>query len=400
MTLPSVLRPWWRLFKRLHRLVTLLCGVLFRALSPLLAERGVPRSAAATSAETAAREPAAVRLHPGRTPELLTRPAPHGEPAEHHAFARNRSVTVPATFTLEVSDGRLTGDFGATTTPGKVLDHETSTYFGVTDWREHPIFLRPTLGPTEQVRGTVLSLTARGAGYNYYHFVFDSIARFGVFEDCLPGEHVDAIVVPHRTRYQRELLELAGITGRFIEPARGRTIRADRLLVPSNPNWALDAPPSMVAWLRARLRPTGTAETPRRLYLTRGDVPRTRRYVHEAQLWPELERRGFLRLDPGQFSVQKQIDIFSRAEVVVSPHGAALTNVVFSDPSVRVLELFASTYVHLGLWSICQSLGASYRYLVDDQPLDRGNRNAGVFDDVHVPAARVLAAVDELLSRP
>lgn len=398
MSLPSVLRPWWRLFKRLHRLATLVSGLVFRALSPLLGARGVPRSATATSTETARREPAAVRLHPGRPAVQVARSATRGEPAHHEAFARTRSVTVPATFTLDVSHGRLTGDFGATTTPGKVLDHETSTYFGVEDWREHPIYLRPTLGRTEHIRGTALSLTARGAAYNYYHFVFDSIARYGVFEDCLPGEHVDAIVVPHRTRYQRELLELAGISGRFVEPVRGRTVLADRLLVPSNPNWALDAPPSMVAWLRDRLRPTGAADTPRRLYLTRGDVPRTRRYVYETQLWPELERRGFLRLDPGQFSVQEQIDIFSRAEIVVSPHGAALTNVVFSDPGVQVLELFAATYVHLGLWSICQSLGASYRYLVDDQQLDRGNRNSGVFDDVHVPAARVLAAVDEMLS--
>ena len=35
-------------------------------------------------------------------------------------------------------------------------DPRTGTYFGVFDWREHPIFLRPTLGPVEHVDGTVL----------------------------------------------------------------------------------------------------------------------------------------------------------------------------------------------------------------------------------------------------
>lgn len=397
MRLPSVLRPWWWLFKYAHRLLTRLCGLLFRVISPLLGCHGVPRTATETSTDTAAREPSAVRLHPGRAPAHLVRPATPGEPGGHEVFERERSVTVPATFTLEIRGGRLTGDFGATTTLTKVLDHETSTYFGVDDWREHPIYLRPTLGRFEHVTGTALSLTARGTAYNYYHFLFDSIARYGVFEECLPDVRVDAIVVPHQTRYQRELLALAGITGRFIQPRRGRTVSADRLLVPSNPNWALHAPPSMVTWLRDRLRPTGSVESPQRLYLTRGDVPRTRRYVQEAQLWPGLERRGFVRLDPGKLSVQEQIDVFHRAQVIVSPHGAALTNVVFSDPTVRVLELFAATYVHLGLWSICQALGASYRYLIADEPGHRSKPNTGVFDDVSVPPPRILAMVDEML---
>ena len=144
-------------------------------------------------------------------------------------------------------------------TPGKVLDYETSTYFGVADWREHPIFLRPTLGRTEHVAGSALSLTTRGTAINYYHFLYDSIARYGIFEECLPDERIDAVIVPHQAGYQRQLLELAGIAGTLIQPARGRSVSADRLLVPSNPNWALDAPPSAVAWLRSRLRPPAPA---------------------------------------------------------------------------------------------------------------------------------------------
>lgn len=394
MSLPAFLRPWWSYFKRLHRFVTRCAGILGRLASRPLGSRGVPLTATERSVDTARREPGTVTVHPGVPAQQLVRRSTPGEPAGHPVFAAQHTATVPATFTLEVRDGRLTGDYGATSTPGKVLDHETSTYFGVTDWREHPLYLRPTLGRIERVHGTVASLTTRGCAINYYHFLYDSIARLGILEATASDADVEAWVVPHAASYQRQLLELAGVDGRLIQPRRGMTVVADRLLVPSNPNWALQAPPDSVAWLRDRLRPSRAGGSPQRLYLTRGTAPHTRRYCEEEQLWPELERRGFTMIDPGRFTVQEQIDTFAEAEIVVAPHGAGLTNVTFSPPDVRVLEMFASNYVHLGLWSICEALGAHYRYLVADGP---SSTNSGVHDDVSIPVSRVLAMIDELL---
>jgi capsular polysaccharide biosynthesis protein len=394
VNLPAPLRPWWSVFKRLHRIATRCAGIVGRAISRPMRSRGVPLAATERSIDTAQREPDAVTIHHGAPRQELVRRTTLGVPPNHPMFADPGSTSVPATFTLEIRDGRLTGDYGATSKPGKILDHETSTYFGVTDWREHPLYLHPTLGRIKQIDGTVASLTTRGCAINYYHFLYDSIARLGVLETTGPDVAVDAYVVPHATRYQRQLLELAGIDGSLIQPERGLTVVADRLLVPSNPNWALQAPPDSVAWLRERLRPSRSSGSPRRLYLTRGAAPHSRRYCEEDELMPELERRGFLRLDPGTLSVQEQIDTFAEAEVIVAPHGAGLTNVTFSPPDVRVLEMFASTYVHLGLWSICEALGAQYRYLVAEGP---NGANSGVHDDITIPAKQVIAVVDELL---
>ena len=394
MNLPAFLRPWWSVFKRLHRFATRCAGTFGRLISRPLRSRGVPLSATERSIDTALLEPGAVTIHPGVPAQELIRRKTPGDPPDHPLFANPGTATVPATFTLEIRNGRLTGDYGAASTPGKVLDHETSTYFGVTDWREHPLYLRPTLGHIENIDGTVVSLTTRGCAINYYHFLYDSIARLGVLESTGPDVDIDAYVVPHATRYQRQLLELAGIDGTLVQPRRGLTVVADRLLVPSNPNWALQAPPDSVAWLRDRLRPSRAGGSSRRLYLTRGSAPNTRRYCEEDELRPELERRGFTVVDPGTLSVQEQIDTFADAEVIVAPHGAGLTNVTFSPPDVRVLEMFASTYVHFGLWSICEALGAQYRYLIADGP---NGSNSGVHDDVSIPVQRVTAMIDEMI---
>lgn len=400
--LPARLQPLWPFLKRGHRLLSLLAGLLFRRLSFVFGDRALPRAATTRSEETARREPEAVTLHPGGPAESLRRGPAIGTPPRHWRFVAGERAEVPARYVLEVADGRVSGDFGAITTPGGLLDYQTSGYFGIDGWREHPVFLRPNLGRVEHVPGTVLNLATRGTVTNYYHFLYDAIGRYGVFEEAMPGTEVDAIVVPHGAGYQRQVLELSGIARdgvRLLQPERGVTYRADRLLVPSTPNQDLDAPRWVTEWLRKRLPATTAAgELPRRLYLSRGQAPNTRRYVEEPQLWPELEKRGFVMLDPGTVTVQEQIDIFHGAEIVVSPHGAGLTNILFGTPGLAVLEMFAATYVHLGLWTIAEAVGGyDYRYLVADGPVREGAPQVGVLDDVSIPPERVLAVIDELL---
>ena len=397
--LPAALQPGWPLFKRAHLVLTRALGFVFRALSPALGHRGVPRAGLYRSSETVAREPSRVRMHPAGTGERLRRPMPEGSPPDHWVFQRKLHVEVPPRYVLEIADGIVVGDYGANITPGGTLDHQTSEYFGTTDWREHPLFLRPWLPRPEHVPGTLLNLTSCGTSSNYYHFLFDSLPRYGMFEETFPGRSVDAVLVPHATRYQRELLGLLGVDSPLLQPARNRAYRADVLAVPSTPNQHLDAPRWVTDWIRQRFPASAAVGCgPTRLYLTRGDRPNTRRYVHEAELWPQLERRGFVRLDAGELTVQEQINCFSEAEVIVSPHGAALTNLVFAPPGVRVLELFANNYVHLGLWTISEAIeGCTYRYLVAEGDHPVGKRMSGVLTDVDIPPRQVLEAVDDLL---
>jgi hypothetical protein len=399
MALPTRLQPYWPLFKRLHRLLTLIAGTIFRRTSFLFGARGVPTRATSSSVETARREPGTVTVHPGGPAETIHRTAVAGTPSNHWVFAGGRDAEVPARYTLEIEGGRITGDFGATTTPRKRLDYQTSGYFGLSSWREHPVYLRPTLGTVEHVPGTVLSLTTRGAAANYYHFMYDAIARYGVFEESLPGTKVDAVIVPHATRYQKQLLELAGIEGPWLQPRANHTFTADRLLVPSTPNQALDAPRSAVSWLRKRLPATGNGDTPKRLYLSRGQKPLTRRYVEEAALMERLEKQGFTMIDPGTLTVQEQINAFAGAEFILAPHGAGLTNITFCSPGAKVMEMFAPSYVHLGLWNIAEAIdGVEYRYLVGEGNHPAGKPMLDVLQDVSIPPATVEAAVNAFLS--
>lgn len=399
--LPTALQPAWPLVKRAHRLSARGIGAVTRRTRPLAGDRAVPAVGSESAEATVSLDAAHVRLHPGGPPEQLRRPMPIGSPADHWVFRHWGDFDVVRRFTLEVLDGTVVGDYAAHVTPAGVLDYESSTYFGISGWREHPVFLRSRLPERERVDGTLVSLATRGSHANYYHFLLDVLPRWGVIEETMPGVRPDRFFVNRTTGYQKQLLSLVGLDDvAVVEPAKHLAVQADRLLVPCIPNPELMAPTWTTSWLKERLPARRTQGLPKRIYITRGSAKNTRRLTNEDAALAALERRGFVRLDPGAVSVQDQIDHFTAAEVIVAPHGAALANLTFCSPGVRVLELFAPKYVNPCYWAIASNIpDVRYRYLVCGQDRRKpGSPMNGVLTDITVDLAQLEAMLDDLLA--
>jgi capsular polysaccharide biosynthesis protein len=49
--------------------------------------------------------------------------------------------------------------------------------------------------------------------------------------------------------------------------------------------------------------------------------------------------------------------------VIVAPHGAALTNIVFTPPGALVVELFGDNYVNGCFWAIANLCGHTHAFL-------------------------------------
>lgn len=403
MPLPAPLQPAWPLLKRGHLAATRRVGAVTRRTSSLAGERAVPHQGTDHADQTVALEPDSVTLHEGGPAEILRRQLPPGNPPDHWGLARRASYDVPRRFTLEIQDGAIVGNYAAHITPGGILDYETSTYFGVTGWKDHPIYIRSRLPELQHFDGTLVSLATRGSHANYYHFLLDVLPRYGVLQECLPGLEPDAWFVNTNTGYQRQLLSLIGLDPekiRVVNPGKKVAVRASNLVVPCIPNPDLIAPTWTTSWLKENLPAKQLTDRPKRLYITRGDAKNTRRVVNEDAVFAQLEKLGFVKLDPGSVSVQDQIDLFTAAEVIVSPHGAALANLTFCSPGVRVLELFAPKYVNPCYWVIADNVpDVRYHYLVcgdDDRPA--GSPLNGVLTDIEVDLDKLAVALEELLS--
>jgi hypothetical protein len=301
-----------------------------------------------------------------RPPEVIERPARmQGYPPDLPLADHSEGQHVGRVAVAELPGGRVLGPHRAIITGRNELLHEISWYFGTSRPTEHPLFLNPFPPDPLEVPGRLGLLAARGDG-NYYHFLHDVLPRLGVLEQAPQIAPVDSWYVPVQTRFQRELLDLIGISSeQRIDAGEHPHVRAETLVVPGVPAMIEKNPPWVVQFLRERLLPSaGPVERGAPVFVTRGPSANNRTVVNEDAVLELLSSRGFVAIDPGQMSVVEQIRAFASAPVIVAPHGAALANLAFASPGSAVIELFPAGSLLPDFWRMaCGVPGLQYRYL-------------------------------------
>lgn len=73
-----------------------------------------------------------------------------------------------------------------------------------------------------------------------------------------------------------------------------------------------------------------------------------------------VQRHGFVLVDPGLLSMEEQIELFARADIIAGLHGGALANLIWCRPGTRVLEIFTS-WIDPCFEQLCADLRLDYR---------------------------------------
>jgi capsular polysaccharide biosynthesis protein len=333
-----------------------------------------------------------------REPELIARPPLLGLPAQLSPLEPAVDTAIPRVAVMELPDGRVLGRHHAVVTGTGDLVHEVSLYFGALHPREHPLFLDPFPGEPRRIPGRLGVLASRGDS-NYFHFLIDVLPRLGVLEQAPDIAAPDRWYAPGQTSFQRELLDMVGIgPEQRIDSEEAHHVQADCLVVPGVPSICEQNPPWVVDFLRSRLLTRVPASTERRpVYIVRSAGTNNRAVTNEAELIRLLTARGFDIVDPSQMSVAEQIRTFATAPVIVSPHGAALANLVFTSPGSTVIELFPPGCVLLTYWRLASGVpGLDYRYLSDWPTSARQNRPIALVSDMTVDLAALSSMLDEV----
>ena len=260
--------------------------------------------------------------------------------------------------------------------------------------------------PAPNPREVILLGGQRGG---YWHWWIDILPRVWLLElhqlSGPAGSEVDAVrlaVPPPAAEFQRESLELLGLTGRLELLAPGLTrfasVTFTRGLTGGGSRYPSRKLGEYGRWLRERLAPGAPAEGDdgHKLFVSRGSAA-SRRVVNEAELEPVLAEHGFEVVDPAGMSIAEQVALFSRASVVVGPHGAGLTNLLFSPPGTRVVEIFAAPAAQgVSNYRVLAShLGMPYSRLLA-QPVANESRRGPHYLDMEIDPrllARALSAI-------
>ncbi len=201
---------------------------------------------------------------------------------------------------------------------------------------------------------------------NYFHWFVDTLPRI----DLLYRSHIDLknidrfLFSKFSASFQKETLELLNFpVDRIWDVDNYPHIRARQLVVPSFAGKLTTIVPRSVQFLRDSFlpyqRPTQFGD---RIYISRENA-RYRRVINEDEVMEVLQKFGFEIVAPESLSFRQQVALFNGAKIIISPHGAGLTNIVFCEPKTTIVEIFAPGYMMQYYWIIANIANLNYYYI-------------------------------------
>ena len=136
-----------------------------------------------------------------------------------------------------------------------------------------------------------------------------------------------------------------------------------------------------------------------RIFISRGSRG-VRSIVNEREVLRVLRPLGFVRLRLEGMPLAKQIAVFSRAECVVGPHGAGLTNLTFCRPGTKVVEIGTPYRPWACFYEIAHHRGLDYHlHMASPTRVRHFNPQTAVGDsDLRIDPAGLRDVVESLLS--
>lgn len=224
---------------------------------------------------------------------------------------------------------------------------------------------------------------------NYYHWLIDTLPRLSLLASLPLTEPVTLLMPAGLKPYQITTLSWCLPPGMEVEyVSDGDGVYVDRLLMPSyiRPRTNLYVPTEHLTYVRdAILRhvdgPDPGGALPR-IYVSRALAPR-RHVVNEDEVAACLSRHGFTLVHPERMTLEDQVRRFRTARWIAGPHGAGLTNMLFSGqasilefsgdlgPSTWHFKRLASTLGHTHHRLIATQRAKDADMHVDIQRLER-----------------------------
>ncbi|MXV61869.1 DUF563 domain-containing protein [Natronorubrum sp. JWXQ-INN-674] len=196
---------------------------------------------------------------------------------------------------------------------------------------------------------------------------------------CKKADSNPALIVSGElTKWQIRSLELVGYSPNdYYQHQRKEILSVSRLLVPPHPLHTRGGPfhvcPTALQWVRDTILsnlPSISKDSHDKIYVSRADANR-RQVINEKEVVSLLKEYEVKSFEPGRLSFDEQVRLFSDAKMIIGPHGAGLTNMIYAD-NTKVLELLTEEAgEHFCV--LANECGHSYEFLQCD-PINRKNR--------------------------
>tara|TARA_R110001599_G_scaffold209314_6_gene406477 strand:+ start:1500 stop:2630 length:1131 start_codon:yes stop_codon:yes gene_type:complete len=206
--------------------------------------------------------------------------------------------------------------------------------------------------------------------HNYYHWMVDILPRLMYLEN-IDDKTIPIYVGESISKNAYDALAIA-----LGDESRVSVLSGTHLfksaIIPTNISESFDVSKPVISFLRETFASTKVLKNinqnslPKKIYISRSDA-RLRRIVNEGEIVEMLKKRGFSILTLSSLTVLEQVALFKNADIIISHHGAAFTNLVFCSGHTHVIEIFQDGHFNPSFYRIACNLGLNYSFLVGDK---------------------------------
>tara|TARA_B110000971_G_C20004622_1_gene498489 strand:+ start:895 stop:1989 length:1095 start_codon:yes stop_codon:yes gene_type:complete len=196
-------------------------------------------------------------------------------------------------------------------------------------------------------------LTGGGGKHNYHHWLYDVLPRIAILENTKNFTTPDYYLVPSlKHPYQRQTLEKLNIPfSKILDSRKYKHLYCDKLIVTDHPyvfnnnptQSILNIPQWIIYWLKVKFEDNElkSDKFSKKIYIDRVDSRnrRERFIINNKEVKECLKKLGFQTVVLSEHPFTTQVEIFKNSELIVGLHGSGLSNVLFSKPGTKVIEL-------------------------------------------------------------
>lgn len=258
--------------------------------------------------------------------------------------------------------------------------------------------------PREEISTPTLAGTAiigsNGPSHNYFHWMTQALPALDIAVRREGQSRRVSLVLPILTPWQEDALRLLG----HADLPRVTVERTERQYFFPEVEYSniltgssAFSRSNLVRETFRRLRDAVETTGPRNkaLFVARTDGG-NRPMRNEAALIVGMKARGFEIIEPGRMTLAEQIATFKHASIVVGPHGAGLSNVIFCTPGTMLYEILPAAYDNACFCNL--ALAADLQYWADAFESE-GHPNVDPYlRDWESDTTQVLARVDEIMA--
>jgi hypothetical protein len=224
----------------------------------------------------------------------------------------------------------------------------------------------------KKIKGKVLSLVQGASGNNYFHFLFDIVSKLILLDKNNLLKQIDYFLVPETQNWQLQILSNFGISKKkLLNSKKIRHLEADMIYALDhiwyNKGFVQEEIKNIPEWVIFSLKEKFLScskkfEASERVFIDRSDsIYNHCKLINNSEIAKYLEKYNFKSYQVSKLNFFEQIYLFNNAKIIIGPHGAAFTNIIFSKKGLKLVELIPKNHKSIKCKRFSEILNFNYK---------------------------------------